>query len=107
MRFITMYAVAIVGVREWNGFAQKVKRVSQSQGDFNNILTLSDKAFLFLCVVNYQAKWYTKCNQHISGGGTVSTYYNTMMSLLISMTCHSNKQPNMTKCQTESVATGK
>ena len=23
MRFITMYAVAIVGVREWNGFAQK------------------------------------------------------------------------------------
>ena len=33
-----MYAVAIVGVHEWNGFAQKVKRVSQRQGDFNNIL---------------------------------------------------------------------
>ena len=24
MHFITMYAVSIVGVREWNGFAQKV-----------------------------------------------------------------------------------
>ena len=53
MCFITMYAVAIVGVREWNGFAQKVKCVSQRQGDFNNILTLSDEAFLVLCVVNY------------------------------------------------------
>ena len=73
MRFITMYAVAIVGVREWNGFAQKVKRVSQRQGDFNNILTHSDEAFLVLCVVNYQAKWYAKCNQHTSSGDTVRT----------------------------------
>ena len=73
MRFITMYAVAIVGVREWNGFAQKVKRVSQRQSNFNNILTLSDEAFLVLCVVNYQAKWYAKCNQHTSSGDTVRT----------------------------------
>ena len=73
MRFITMYAVAIVGVREWNGFAQKVKRVSQRQSDFNNILTLSDEAFLVLCVVNYRAKWYAECNQHTSSGDTVRT----------------------------------
>ena len=53
MHFITMYAVSIVGVGEWNGFAQKVKHVSQRQGKFNNILTLSDEAFLVLFVVNY------------------------------------------------------
>jgi hypothetical protein len=67
MGFITMYAVSIAGVHEWNGFAQKVKSVSQRQGDFNNILTLSDEAFLVLCLVTYQAKWCTECNQHTSG----------------------------------------
>ena len=100
MCFITMYAVVTVGVREWNGFAQEVKHVSQRQGDFNNILTLSDEAFLVLCVVNYQAKWYAKCNQHT----LVDTVSRTasMMSLFISMT-YQTKQPNLTTCQTASV----
>ena len=56
LKFITLFAVSITGVRGWGDFNTKLTKVAASNNmsaDFDSLLTVSDEAFLVLCVVNY------------------------------------------------------
>ena len=60
IKFISHFAPAITGVAFWNN-NKTIKPVSE-------LLTVSDEAFLLLCIINYSATW--KAQQQQKAGTT-------------------------------------
>ena len=55
--FIDTFAPCIVGKKIWNDPTFPMKRVAEGKLAFDNILTVSDEAFLVLCMRNYRERW--------------------------------------------------
>ena len=49
IKFITYFGPALTGVTFWNNY-KNTKKV-------NELLTISDEAFIHLCIINYSATW--------------------------------------------------
>ena len=60
IKFISHFAPALTGVAFWNN-NKMIKPVSE-------LLTVSDEAFLLLCIINYSATW--KAQQQQKAGTT-------------------------------------
>lgn len=57
--FIETFTTSVTGVAGWKNFKQQVQQiVSRNNIDFDSLLTVSDEAFIVLCVVNYRERWY-------------------------------------------------
>jgi uncharacterized membrane protein len=61
IKFIGVFAPAITGVMHWNN-NKAIKPV-------NDILTISDEAFIHLCIINYSATWKAQERKKQAGEG--------------------------------------
>ena len=58
IEFIQTFAFSILGKRKWNGIVKNESQINELRHDFDTVLTVSDEAFIILCVVNYRERWF-------------------------------------------------
>jgi len=62
IQFISHFGPALTGITNWNSY-KNVKNVTE-------LLTITDEAFIHLCIINYSATWKAQ-EKYKSGDTTV------------------------------------
>ena len=83
IQFISHFGPALTGITNWNNY-KNIKHVSE-------LLTITDEAFIHLCIINYSATW--KAQEKYKSGNSTNVEIPVRMLFLVSLMVivHTNK----------------
>jgi len=89
IEFVQTFAFSILGKRKWNGIVKNESQINELQNNFDTVLTVSDEAFIILCVVNYRERWFEETknemlNNQLRGQSDVTQETNQVNQLPVS-----------------------
>ena len=82
IQFISHFGPALTGITNWWNSYKNVKNVTE-------LLTITDEAFIHLCIINYSATW--KAQEKYKSGDTTVEIPVRMFLVSLMVIVHTNK----------------